>query len=479
MRPGLPVRPQRRSIVAIGFVAALVLAVAAPAPAIGATAGDQLWVARYNGPVTGYNSASAVAVSPDGTTVFVTGSSERTAGGDYDYATVAYDAVTGATVWARRYNGAANGVDYANALAVSPDGSTLYVTGASEGSASQLDYATVAYDAATGVRVWVRRYNGPAGGSDQAEKVLVSPDGARVFVTGISEGSGTAFDYLTVAYDAVTGAKVWLRRYDGPGNGDDIANALAVSPDGAAVYVTGRSVGSKTSDYATVAYDAGTGATNWIRRYNGPGYGFDEARDLAVSPDGATVYVTCQSHGTRLYDYATLAYDAATGQRAWVRRTSGPANDYDTADALGVSPDGTLVFVTGGTFSAGTGNYATYAYDAATGAKVWGRRYNGPANGDDVADALAVSPDGAAVYVTGYSHGVGTTSDSDYATVAYGARTGARIWVRRYNGPADDYDIARAIAVSPGSTAVYVTGGSAEGPLNLAGYGYATIAYGS
>jgi hypothetical protein len=51
--------------------------------------------------------------------------------------------------------------------------------------------------------------------------------------------------------------------------------------------------------------------------------------------------------------------------------------------------------------------------------------------------------------------------------------------VRRYNGPADDYDIARAIAVGPGSTAVYVSGGSAEGPLNLAGYGYATIAYGA
>ena len=38
------------------------------------------------------------------------------------------------------------------------------------------------------------------------------------------------------------------------------------------------------------------------------------------------------------------------------------------------------------------------------------------------------------VFVTGVSNG-GSTSSDDYATIAYDASTGARLWVNRYNGP--------------------------------------------
>ena len=34
---------------------------------------------------------------------------------------------------------------------------------------------------------------------------------------------GTAEDYATVAYDAATGGRLWARRYNGPGNGRDWA----------------------------------------------------------------------------------------------------------------------------------------------------------------------------------------------------------------------------------------------------------------
>jgi outer membrane protein assembly factor BamB len=142
----------------------------------------------------------------------------------------------------------------------------------------------------------------------------VSPDGAAVFVTGQSPGSVTANDYATIAYDAATGAKLWVRRYNGPTNGEDGATALAVSPDGAAVFVTGYSAGSETSlDYATAAYDASTGAKLWSSRYNGPANGIDFPIALAVSPDGAAVFVTGASErpgGVYSYDYATVAYSA-------------------------------------------------------------------------------------------------------------------------------------------------------------------------
>ena len=98
--------------------------------------------------------------------------------------------------WGAFYDGPRSGLDLANAMAVSPDGSRVYVTGSSHGTkTSNSDYATVAYDAASGRQVWVARYNGPGNGNDFAGGLAVSPDGARVFVTGYSFDLSTSYDY--------------------------------------------------------------------------------------------------------------------------------------------------------------------------------------------------------------------------------------------------------------------------------------------
>jgi DNA-binding beta-propeller fold protein YncE len=85
---------------------------------------------------------------------------------------------------------------------VSPDGTTVFVTGFSDGgSTTHEDYATVAYDAANGTQLWVKRFNGPANSSDYGTSVGVSPDGKKVFVTGFSFDSTGSTDYATVGYD--------------------------------------------------------------------------------------------------------------------------------------------------------------------------------------------------------------------------------------------------------------------------------------
>ena len=130
----------------------------------------------------------------------------------------------------------------------------VFVTGSSwGGSASGNDYATVAYNASTGATLWVKRYNGPANGEDEASSV-VSPGNGKVYVTGhLTAATGT--DYATVAYSAASGAQLWARRYNGPANGIDLASSLVVSPNGSRVFVTGASVGVNSAfDYATVAY---------------------------------------------------------------------------------------------------------------------------------------------------------------------------------------------------------------------------------
>jgi len=335
---------------------------------------------------------------------------------------------------------------------VSPDGATVFVTGYSYDPNTSYDYATVAYDAASGTQRWVARYNGPGNGNDFATALAVSPGGGSVFVTGYSYDPNTSYDYATVAYDAASGAQQWVAQYKGPGNGDDVAYGLAVSRGGATVFVTGYTSRSNSSkDYATVAYDAASGTQRWVARYNGPGNGDDVAYAVAVGPGGASVFVTGYDWSGTSYDYATVAYDAATGTQRWAARYNGPGNVDDVATAVGAAPDGATVFVTG--YSAGSNtslDYATVAYDAATGTERWLARYNGPGNGDDGAYALGVGR-GGTVFVTGYSSASRTSPD--YATVAYDAATGAQRGSARI-GPGS----ATALVISPDGTALFVTG---------------------
>ena len=88
--------------------------------------------------------------------------------------------------------------------------------------------------ASPGAQLWVKRYNG-SNSTDDAVSVAVSLDGKAVFVTGSSTGTTSFEDYATVGYNAATGAQLWVSRYNGPDNGEDEASSVAVSPDGKTV----------------------------------------------------------------------------------------------------------------------------------------------------------------------------------------------------------------------------------------------------
>ena len=216
--------------------------------------------------------ATAVAVSPDGNTVFVTGG-----------ATVAYDAATGAQLWASRFTGPFQ-FDFASSIAVSPAGGTVFVTGLTDGGPDDTYwYATVAYNAADGAQLWASTYQ--AIGSF-AGSVAVGPGGHAVYVTGVS-GYGTSHEAaVTVAYNAASDAQLWARAFHGPGRRRAAASAVAVSPGGHTVYVVGGTGGATRADYFTVAYKAATGTLRWTRRYAGPA-GAAAAAAVAAGPAGA------------------------------------------------------------------------------------------------------------------------------------------------------------------------------------------------
>jgi DNA-binding beta-propeller fold protein YncE len=210
----------------------------------------------------------------------------------------------------------------------------------------------------SGAKLWSARYDGPAHGNDQGYPDVVSPDGTKVFVAGRALATTTGADILVVAYNSSTGAKLWSARYSGPGANSDSAQFVAVSPDGTKVFVTGSSYGGATTrnDYATIAYNASNGAKLWSARYNGPGNGEDTPYWMAVSPDGTKVFVTGDAWGGTATkdDYGTVAYNASTGAKLWSTRFNGAANGADLAYSIVAGPDGTKVFVTGFTTGGAT-----------------------------------------------------------------------------------------------------------------------------
>ena len=106
--------------------------------------------------------------------------------GIVDFTTVGYATTSGAQLWARSYQppAAVNGTDGAQAAGMSPDGASVYITGSAAGSArNSVTYTTIAYHTATGQKAWLARYVGPRH-FDFANALAVSPTGQGVFVTG-------------------------------------------------------------------------------------------------------------------------------------------------------------------------------------------------------------------------------------------------------------------------------------------------------
>jgi len=332
--------------------------------------GEEAWIERYDGPGNSDDYVYSLALDSSGH-VYVAGSANG--GSNLDYVTIRY-LPGGDTAWVKRYAGTGNGHDYCHDAATDHLGH-VYVTGASLSAGTSYDCVTLRYDS-TGLLLGVWRYGGL--GEDRARAMAVDNHN-NVYVAGYTTGSGT-YDCLTIKYRP-GGDTAWVRSYNGPANDWDECNAIAVDNSGN-VHVTGFSYGFETGrDYITIKYDS-TGEQLWASSYNGPGNSTDEAADIALD-DLGNVYVTGFSSDSVTYaDYATVKYDPS-GAELWVRRYNGPGSGSDEASAIAV--DGSYgVYVTGYSWGDTTaGDYATIKYAQP-------HFLRGDANGDGVINVADV-----------------------------------------------------------------------------------------
>jgi hypothetical protein len=392
----------------------------------------EAWVQRYSGLGIGNSwgipGASAVAVDPSGNVV-VTGGAYS--GNKMDYYTAKYAAADGVLLWEQRYHGPnSNWDDSAHALALDADGNVV-VTGGSAADGLEngtYDMYTAKYAAADGTLLWENRYHGPAKLNDIGWAVAVDRNG-NVVVAGLSEYfvTNNNLNHYIAKYAAADGALLWEHRHANSG----AIGGLALDDSGNVV-VTGVAYDGVTNRVYTAKYAAPDGALLWEKQLAGLAGGDGPS---AIVDNRGNVAMTVSIDTGSGADLYTAKYAAADGALIWEKRYNGPANLNDLTYAIAVDSSGNVI-VTGTTdedFVYTGATFYTAKYAAVDGAVIWEKRYNGPAKGDDAGYAVAMDNSGNAV-VTGVSFNV---SNSDFYTAKYAAADGALLWEKRYNGPAN------------------------------------------
>jgi hypothetical protein len=418
-----------------------------------------IWSKLYNSSSNLSDSATAVCVDGNGN-VFVTGWS-MSPSTSQDIVTIKYDKMNGDTLWIKKFVSPL--IDYPSAIAA--DNSFVYITGWTFPSSGNRDILTIKYNSATGDTVWVKRYNGTGNGGDYGLAIIVDGSG-NVYITGRSDVGGPQ-KFTTIKYNAA-GVQQWVSVYTGPLSSTfDEAHAIKLDGSGN-VYVTGISKTSNTGDFLTLKMNS-SGTVQWGMKYNGTSNGDDNAVDMELDASGSNLFVCGSSQaGSAGYDYYTIKYNTSNGDTLASARYNGPWGTNDVVVAM-TKDESDNIYITG--YSTGTSsayNYATIKYNTSL-TQQWLMRYAGP-GGEDF--AAGITYNSGFVYVTGASIGSGT--GYDYLTLKYNANTGEQVWLARENGSTSGNDYASSIAVYD-STAVYVTGSLISG--SPTGTDYCTLRY--
>ena len=418
----------------------------------------EAWVNRVDGPAHGSDHGHDVKTDAVGN-VFVTGWIETTTGNPDSY-TVKYSP-HGDLLWENTYAGSATGVDYGYALAVDQNGNA-YVGGFGNGDNSTFDIFVLKYSS-NGEVVCTQRWSSPIQTYSAYAYSIAVDTQENVYVTGFMSDGLTDGEFVTLKYDSM-GNLQWSARYNGSPNSIDYSNCIVVDDSGNS-YITGWSGGANNLwDYTTIKYSP-NGDELWVRRYNGSADDNDFAYRVALDFSG-NVYVTGQSVETGSdNDITTIKY-SPDGDVSWTQHYNGPANGYDAGQAIAVDANGNA-YVTGNHTTATGLDCATLKYST-NGELLWTASYNGPDNGGDVLISIALD-DLTNVYVSGF---VASGGASDFITIKYDT-TGVEQWVQLYNGPGNSYDGTYVIAVDTNRDVLvtgYRTGAGTD-------YDYTTIKY--
>jgi len=331
--------------------------------------GRKIWERRFDGPIHGHDTGSAITVDGPGN-VYVTGYVQLRETGpndDYNvsamafgYATIKYDK-NGREMWAATYDESKDELlrpedietdRFGNVYVLSSIEVNVPGSGPIDDFDKPVHFAVIKYDS-VGKQEWSVRYSEPITAKNYPSEAAVDELG-NVYVTGATHTLD--FDgfngFTTIKYDK-SGQKVWSAKYV-HGKGEyGSKQSLTIDKEGG-IYVLGYCSRSdkKYSDFITIKYDR-TGKQQWMAQYREPGSKSVFPVDIGLDNDG-NVYITGyvstpgrRSHGyddfpvPQKVEFVTVKYNAR-GKEQWTAKYKGAKRRRGNVNGLGIDRAGNV-----------------------------------------------------------------------------------------------------------------------------------------
>ena len=218
----------------------------------------------------------SVAVSPDGSRVYIAGDF-TSVNGQTANRVAALNPTTGALITTFAINIGSR------VKTIVATNTTVYVGGLFTAANGQLRSRLAAYNAANG---GLLGWN--PGADDNVNAMVLTPDGSKLIVGGSFQNVAGQPAYGLAAIDATTGAQVPWEATTRVRNAGANAAITSLSTDGTTIYGTGYVFGSGGNLEGAFSADPNTGALTWVEDCHGDTYG--------AYSNGETVYTVSHAH---------------------------------------------------------------------------------------------------------------------------------------------------------------------------------------
>lgn len=259
--------------------------------------------------------------------------------------------------------GGADGLRSVNATAVSPDGKHLYVVSTGDFSIA-LYKRNITSGNISFIEIWRDRSSGVEGLDDPAH-VLISPDGAHVYVGAYDGKTVSVFDR-----NKSSGLLSFKQVVDLGASGYGPVSFLAISPDGKDLFAVSEYVHNYKKGLSQLKRDVVTGELSWLFWYEGK-WGVDTfetnsaVEAVSVSANGKYVFVTAQaSRGASLSVLSRKSPNQRLGIIEHEVHRDDASDGLSRPNTVISSPDNAFVYVVDEGFPRGI---ATYAQNSTTG----------------------------------------------------------------------------------------------------------------
>ncbi len=323
------------------------------------------------------------------------------------------DGMTGEVLWSQHY-ASPEGINEA-AMGMALDSQdNVFITGRAQIGAESEQAFTMKLAAATGAILWQDTFGGSAMDNDIAWAIVVGSDGHPVISGFVVETDGVA-NYFVRKMNTANGAVIWDKRGLQTQNNFASRGTWLSLMDNDDVVMCQRVFGANGYDVYLHRFAGADGSMVWETTYDNPTHSGDDPKAMILDADGNLLIAGVQDISWN-YNFMVLKFNSADGSLLWNSIYDGPPGWYDVAKSITAGPDGTVI-TSGLSDGTGTGwDWATVAYDGATGTQIWEKRFDGPTSQSDEPNHI-IATSNREIFVTGYGYGQDT--NKDMITICY------------------------------------------------------------